>query len=50
MAMPLWIFLDTQHCPKMDQKKKKKSMQEDGLDLHPIPIMPAYKGDFSYDK
>lgn len=36
------LYLDTQHCLEMDKKEK---VQEDGLDLDRIPIMPAYKGD-----
>ena len=50
--MTVLPFLDTQHClernpPPEKERKKEIGVQEDGLDLDPVPIMPTYKGDLS---
>ena len=33
--------------PLEKERKKEIGVQEDGLDLDPVPIMPTYKGDLS---
>ena len=54
ITVTLLPFLDTQHClernpcpPQKKERKKEIGVQEDGLDLDPVPIMPTYKGDLS---